>query len=44
MVGRLVAANTRGYQEQVATFFASDGQTIIHPEPKQYFEVPIQGP
>src|SRR5262249_54338863 len=39
-----VRAIARGYQEQIATFFASDGQEIIHPEPKQYFETPIQGP
>jgi hypothetical protein len=31
-------------QEQIATFFASDGQETIHPEPAKYFEVPIQGP
>jgi hypothetical protein len=40
----LVAAIARGYQEQIVTFFASDGQTIIHPEPARFFEVPIQGP
>jgi hypothetical protein len=39
-----VRAVARGYQEQIATFFESDGQTIIHPEPAKYFEVPIQGP
>ncbi len=33
-----------GAQRQIATFFATDGQVIIQPEPKQYFEVPIQGP
>ncbi len=33
-----------GAQKQIATFFATDGQTVIHPEPKQYFEVPINGP
>jgi Bacterial virulence factor lipase N-terminal len=33
-----------GAQEQIATFFASDGITIIHPEPARYFDVPIQGP
>jgi hypothetical protein len=33
-----------GAQEQIATFFASDGTDIIHPEPAQYFEVPIHGP
>ncbi len=29
------------FQEQVATFFESDGATIIQPEPARYFEVPI---
>ncbi len=33
-----------GAQAQVAIFFASDGETIIHPEPARFFEVPIQGP
>jgi pimeloyl-ACP methyl ester carboxylesterase len=33
-----------GAQQQVATFFASDGQTIIQPEPARFFETPIQGP
>jgi len=32
------------YQGQIATFFASDGQVIIHPEPGRFFEVPIRGP
>jgi hypothetical protein len=33
-------------QEQIATFFASDGTEIIQPPgvPQQFFEVPIQGP
>jgi hypothetical protein len=31
-------------QAQIARFFASDGMTIIHPEPARFFEVPIQGP
>jgi hypothetical protein len=31
-------------QRQIATFFDSDGQTIIQPEPANYFEVPIKGP
>ncbi len=31
-------------QEQVATFFDSDGVQVIHPTPAQYFEVPIQLP
>jgi hypothetical protein len=34
----------RGYQSQIATFFASDGRVIIHPEPRRFFETPIQGP
>ncbi len=33
-----------GAQSQIATFFASEGKTIIHPEPARFFEVPIQGP
>jgi hypothetical protein len=33
-----------GAQAQIAAFFASDGKTIIHPEPARFFEVPIQGP
>src|SRR5262249_20076346 len=27
-----------GYQSQIAAFFASDGEVIIHPEPSRYFE------
>jgi hypothetical protein len=34
----------RGAQEQIAVFLSSDGQTIIHPEPVRFFEVPIDGP
>jgi hypothetical protein len=33
-----------GAQEQVATFFASDGTEIIHPEPARFFETPINLP
>ncbi|MBI3328130.1 MAG: hypothetical protein HYZ81_15690 [Nitrospinae bacterium] len=33
-----------GAQAQIAVFFASDGQEIIHPEPARFFEVPIAGP
>src|SRR5262249_30065191 len=33
-----------GAQGQIASFFASDGQTIIQPEPARFFEVPIHGP
>jgi hypothetical protein len=32
-----------GAQEQIATFFASDGATVIHPEPARFFETPIAG-
>jgi hypothetical protein len=31
-------------QAQIAMFFASDGETIVQPEPAWFFEVPIQGP
>src|SRR5205085_1127037 len=37
-------AITRGAQEQIATFFATDGATVIHPEPARFFEMPIAGP
>jgi hypothetical protein len=40
----LVAAIARAYQEQIASFFESDGKRIIHPEPARFFEVPINGP
>src|SRR5262249_31965944 len=40
----LVAAIARGAQEQVATFFRTDGQVVIHPEPARFFEVPIKLP
>lgn len=39
-----VAAMTRGVQEQIAVFFASDGTLVIHPDPARFFEVPIAGP
>ena len=39
-----IAAMSRGIQEQIAVFFASDGVLIIHPEPSRFFEVPIAGP
>jgi hypothetical protein len=29
------------YQNQIAAFFASDGVLIDHPEPQQWFEVPL---
>ena len=37
-------AIARGAQEQVATFFATDGAVVIHPEPARFFEVPISLP
>src|SRR5262249_20872820 len=33
-----------GAQQQIATFFATGGTTVIHPEPARFFEVPIVGP
>jgi len=39
-----VRAIALGYQVQIASFFASDGTVVIHPEPSRFFEVPIQGP
>ena len=33
-----------GAQQQIATFFTSDGTVVIHPEPAQFFEVPIMPP
>jgi hypothetical protein len=40
----LVRSIARGAQQQIAAFFASDGQSVIHPEPARFFEVPIKGP
>src|SRR5262249_43721630 len=37
-------AIARGAQEQIATFFETDGQVVIHPEPARFFETPIRGP
>jgi hypothetical protein len=36
-------AITRGAQEQITTFFATDGAVVIHPEPARFFETPIAG-
>jgi hypothetical protein len=33
-----------GAQRQIATFFASDGKTVIHPEPRELWEWPIATP
>ena len=40
----LASSIARGAQEMIAVLFASDGDTVIHPEPAQFFEVPIVGP
>jgi hypothetical protein len=37
-------AITQGAQEQIATFFASEGAAVIHPEPARFFETPINLP
>jgi len=34
----------RGAHEQIATFFATDGVEIVHPEPARFFETPISLP
>ena len=36
-------AIAQGAQEQIATFFATNGATVIHPEPARFFETPIAG-
>ena len=33
-----------GAQRQIATFFSSNGATIIHPQPEGFFEVPVPLP
>ena len=35
---------TQGVQRQIATFFASNGTVVVHPEPARFFEVPFVGP
>jgi hypothetical protein len=39
-----VRAISLGAQEQIAIFFESFGNTIVHPSPMQFFEFPISGP
>jgi len=39
-----VRAIARGYTNQIARFFASDGTDIVYPEPARFFEVPIVPP
>lgn len=34
----------RGTQQQIATFFATDGAAVLHPEPARFFEVPTRLP
>jgi hypothetical protein len=34
----------RGAQQQIASFFASDGAKVIHPLPAELWEVPIKSP
>ena len=41
---QLVAAIARASQRQIALFFVSDGEVVIHPEPARFFEVPIVPP
>src|SRR4030095_6459644 len=40
----LFGSISRGAQDQIGVFFASDGTLIIHPEPAEFFEVPIRSP
>jgi dienelactone hydrolase len=40
----LVASISRGVQDQMAVFFASDGKRVIQPQPFRFFETPIVGP
>ena len=40
----LVRSIAQGVQFQIATFFASDGMVVVHPEPARFFEVPVVGP
>lgn len=37
----LVASISRGVQEQMAAFFASDGRQVLQPQPSRFFETPI---
>jgi hypothetical protein len=37
-------AIAHGAQEQIAVFFASDGELTLHPEPSRFYEVPIAQP
>jgi hypothetical protein len=44
MLGGLSGPIGRGGLQQMAIFLASRGQTIIHPEPARFFEVPVHQP
>jgi hypothetical protein len=35
---------SRGAQDQIAVFLASGGTVVIHPDPGEFFEVPISSP
>ena len=37
-------AISRAMQDQIASFFASGGTTVIHPNPAWAFDVPVQRP
>ena len=40
----LTPGATPGAQEMIAVLLASDGETVIHPEPAQFYTVPLIGP
>jgi hypothetical protein len=44
MLGGLSGPIGRGGLQQMAIFLASRGQTIIHPEPARFLEVPVHQP
>jgi hypothetical protein len=44
MLSGLSGSIGQGGLEQIATFLASSGVTIVHPEPARFFEVPIIPP
>lgn len=44
MLGGMSGPVARGGLEQVATFLASRGKTIVHPGPVRFFDVPISRP
>jgi dienelactone hydrolase len=40
-VDPLIPSISRGVQDQMAAFFASDGRRVIQPQPSRFFETPI---